>query len=68
MALTTKILIISDQLTNEKALFSVLETLGLDITQVNSSKQAFEAINTTTFDAVLCDIDLPKINASQQII
>lgn len=67
MALTTKILIISDQLTNEKALFSVLETLGLDITQVNSSKQAFEAINTTTFDAVLCDIDLPKINASQLI-
>jgi DNA-binding NtrC family response regulator len=67
MALTTKILIISDQLTNEKALFSVLKTLGLDITQVNSSKQAFEAINTTTFDAVLCDIDLPKINASQLI-
>lgn len=67
MALTTKILIISDQLTNEKAIFSVLETLGLDITQVNSSKQAFEAINPTTFDAVLCDIDLPKINASQLI-
>ena len=67
MASTTKILIISDQLTNEKAIFSVLETLGLDITQVNSSNQAFEAINLTTFDAVLCDIDLPKINASQLI-
>jgi DNA-binding NtrC family response regulator len=64
MASTTKILIISEQLLNEKALLSMLKKLKLDITQVNSSKQAFETLSSSTFDMVLCDIDIPKINAS----
>jgi DNA-binding NtrC family response regulator len=64
MASTTKILIISEQLLNEKALLSMLKKLKLDITQVNSSKQAFEVLSSSSFDTVLCDIDIPKINAS----
>jgi DNA-binding NtrC family response regulator len=64
MASTSKILIISKQLLNEKALLSLLKKLKLDVTQVNSSKLALEAINATTFDAVLCDIEMPKINKS----
>ena len=64
MASTAKILIISEQLLNEKALLSMLKKIKLDITQVNSSKQAFETLSNSTFDTVLCDIDIPKINAS----
>ena len=64
MASTTKILIISEQLLNEKALLSMLKKLKLDITQVNSSKQAFEVLSSSSFETVLCDIDIPKINAS----
>jgi DNA-binding NtrC family response regulator len=64
MASTSKILIISKQLLNEKALLSLFKKLKLDITQVNSNKLALEAINATTFDAVLCDIEMPKINKS----
>ena len=62
MASTSKILIISEQLLNEKALLSLFKKLKLDVTQVNSNKLALEATNTKTFDAVLCDIDMPKIN------
>jgi DNA-binding NtrC family response regulator len=64
MASTSKILIISKQLLNEKALLSLFKKLKLDVTQVNSNKLALEAINATTFDAVLCDIEMPKINKS----
>ena len=64
MASTSKILIISEQLLNEKALLSLLKKLKLDVTQVNSNKLALEAINATTFNAVLCDIEMPKINKS----
>lgn len=62
MASISKILIISEQLPNEKALLSMFKKLRLDITQVNSNKLALETINTSAFDAVLCDIDMPKIN------
>ena len=58
MASTSKILIITEQLFNEKALLSLYKKLKLDVTQVNSNKLALEAFNTTTFDAVLC---LPKL-------
>jgi DNA-binding NtrC family response regulator len=64
MTSKTKILIIAEQLINQKALLGILKKLNLDITQVNSSKQALEQINTTSFDAVLCDIDIPNINTS----
>jgi len=64
MASTSKILIISEQLLNEKALLSLFKKLKLDVTQVNSNKLALEAINTKAFDAVLCDIEMPKINKS----
>ena len=64
MASTSKILIISEQLLNEKALLSMLKKQKLDVTQVNSNKLALEAINAATFDAVLCDIEMPKINKS----
>jgi DNA-binding NtrC family response regulator len=64
MASTAKILIISEQLLNEKALLSMLKKQKLDVTQVNSNKLALEAINAATFDAVLCDIEMPKINKS----
>jgi DNA-binding NtrC family response regulator len=63
MASTKKILIISEQLLNEKALMSMLKKLQLDITQVNSSKHAFETLSSSTFETILCDIDMPKINA-----
>jgi DNA-binding NtrC family response regulator len=62
MTSTTKILIISEQLLNEEALLSILKKLKFKITQVHSSKLAFETINISTFDVILCDIDLPKIN------
>lgn len=67
MASTSKILIISEQLLNEKALLSLFKKLKLDVTQVNSNKLALEAINATTFNAVLCDIEMPKINNSMLI-
>ena len=64
MASTSKILIISEQLLNEKALLSLFKKLKLDVTHVNTNKLALEAINTAAFDAVLCDIEMPKINKS----
>ena len=64
MASTTKILIISEQLLNEKALLSMLKKLKLDITRVNSYKQALESLSGSIFDIVICDIDMPKINAT----
>lgn len=63
MTSTTKILIISEQLLNEDALMSMLKKLQLDIIQVNSNKQALEALSNSSFDTILCDIDMPKINA-----
>ena len=64
MASTTKILIISEQLLNEKSLLSMLKKLKLDITRVNSYKQALESLSGSIFDIVICDIDMPKINAT----
>ena len=63
MATKAKILIISEKLLNETALIGMLKKFKLDITQVNSSKKALEQITSTLFDAILCDIETPKIDA-----
>lgn len=65
MTAKVKALIISEQLINKKALFSLLEKkLKLEITHLTSNKLALEEINRNSFDVTLCETEIPKLNAT----
>jgi len=57
-----KILLVEDNLMNQKVVIFNLKRLNCEITPVNNGKSAFEVFTANTFDLILMDIMLPDTN------
>ncbi len=59
------ILIVEDNMINQKVLANLLQPAGVDVTVANNGKEAVEIVkkeNTETFDLVLMDINMPVMD------
>ena len=57
-----KILLIEDNLLNQKVVIFNLKKLNYDITPVTNGKDALKNIENSTFDLILMDLMLPEMN------
>jgi osomolarity two-component system sensor histidine kinase NIK1 len=57
-----KILLVEDNLMNQKVVMFNLKKLNYDITAVSNGKDALETFKSNKFDIVLMDIMLPEMN------
>ena len=57
-----RILVAEDNPTNQQVAQAILERAGIAVTIVNNGEDALQAIRNTQFDAVLMDIQMPKMN------
>ncbi len=57
-----RILVAEDNPTNQQVARAILEGAGLQVTIVNNGEAAVEAVRNAAFDAVLMDIQMPKMN------
>ena len=57
-----RILVAEDNPTNQQVAQAILEKAGIAVTIVNNGEEALQAVRTTQFDAVLMDIQMPKMN------
>ncbi|MCB2148621.1 MAG: response regulator [Deltaproteobacteria bacterium] len=65
-----RILVAEDNPTNQEVAQAILEGAGIAVTIVNNGEAAVQAIRDTPFDAVLMDIQMPRMNgyeATRQI-
>jgi len=65
-----KILVADDNLTNQEVAKAILEGAGIVVTVVGNGEEAVAKVVRESFDAVLMDIQMPRINgfqATQQI-
>ncbi|MFZ7127140.1 MAG: response regulator [Desulfobacterales bacterium] len=66
----TRILVAEDNPTNQQVAQAILEGAGIAVTIVNNGEEAVRAVRDQFFDAVLMDIQMPKMNgyeATRQI-
>ena len=57
-----KILVVEDNLMNQKFILGLLKKLNIDLDLAESGKQAIEKINSEKYDVILMDIQLPDTN------
>jgi osomolarity two-component system sensor histidine kinase NIK1 len=57
-----KILLVEDNLMNQKVVMFNLKKLNCEITAVANGKEAFETFKNNIYDIVLMDIMLPEMN------
>jgi CheY-like chemotaxis protein/HPt (histidine-containing phosphotransfer) domain-containing protein len=57
-----RILLAEDGLINQKVAVALLEQRGHEVTLVRNGKQAVEAVETGSFDAVLMDVEMPEMD------
>ncbi len=57
-----KVLIVEDNLTNQQVAQAILEGAGAVVTIANNGEEAVQAFGSSSFDAVLMDIQMPKMN------
>ena len=57
-----RILVAEDNPTNQQVAQAILEGAGIAVTIVNNGEAAVEAVRSTPFDAVLMDIQMPRMN------
>ncbi len=57
-----RILVAEDNLTNQQVAQAILEGAGIAVTIVGNGEEAVQAIGNTPFDAVLMDIQMPRMN------
>ncbi|MBR9987957.1 MAG: response regulator [Desulfosarcina sp.] len=57
-----RVLVAEDNPTNQQVAQAILEGAGIAVTIVNNGEAAVQAIRDTPFDAVLMDIQMPRMN------
>ena len=57
-----RILLVEDNLLNQKVASKIMESIGLTIFIANNGKEAITMINKAHFDAVLMDIQMPQVD------
>ena len=57
-----KILLVEDNLMNQKVVMFNLKKLNCEITPVSNGKEAFENFKNNNYDLILMDIMLPEMN------
>ena len=57
-----RILVAEDNPTNQQVAQAILEGAGIAVTIVNNGEAAVEAVRSSDFDAVLMDIQMPRMN------
>lgn len=63
----THILLVEDNLLNQQIVKEMLENAGLRVTIANNGEEAINALETLMFDAVLMDIQMPKMDGYEAI-
>jgi len=56
------ILLAEDNRTNQRVIRKIMESAGHRIVVVDSGESALDALDTGSFDAVLMDVNMPKLN------
>ncbi len=57
-----RILVAEDNPTNQQVAQAILEGAGMTVTIVNNGEEAVKAVQNASFDAVLMDIQMPRMN------
>jgi two-component system, sensor histidine kinase and response regulator len=57
-----RLLLAEDNLTNQLVAVAILEKAEIEVTVVENGEQAVQAVQEKTFDGVLMDIQMPKMN------
>jgi len=60
-----RVLVVEDNVINQKVAVGLLEAAGHEITVVNNGKEALAALEQQPFDAVLMDVQMPEIDGLQ---
>ena len=58
----SEVLVAEDNLINQQVARELLEQRGMKVTLANNGWEAVEFLRTTTFDALLCDIQMPVMD------
>jgi CheY-like chemotaxis protein len=57
-----RILVVEDNLTNQKVVAGLLKKHGYEILVANHGRQALEALETSAFDLVVMDLQMPVMD------
>ena len=57
-----KILLAEDNLINQKVTIKILNTFGFNVTAVSDGQEAVTAISSDSFDIILMDLQMPKVD------
>ena len=63
-----KILLVEDQLINQKLMKSVLEKGGYEVSPANNGEIALEMLSQNKYDIILLDIQMPELNGYEVAI
>jgi len=63
-----KILLVEDQLINQKLMKSVLEKGGYEVTPANDGESALNLLKDNSYDIILLDIQMPEVNGYEVAI
>ncbi len=62
-----KVLIVEDQIVNQKVATMILKKFGCDVTIASNGVEALNEMNQETFDLLLMDIEMPVMNGFETI-
>ncbi len=60
-----RILVVDDERSMREVLFSMLKNEGYDVTVAEGGETAIEAVRRETFDAIITDVRMPKVDGLQ---
>jgi len=58
----TRLLVVEDTMINQQMLILILEKEGFCVSAVNNGRKAVQTLETTPYDLVLMDIEMPEMN------